>query len=164
MLAQQQEVPADASVLIVAGPTTDFLAPETRDAPVRTWPAAASCSCCSIRPRSPKGRDLTSLLALAKEWGIEPGTNIVVDASGVGQMLGTGPEVPIAAKYNSHPITDNFDLLTAYSLARSVATNPAGANNRFAQTLVETSESSWAETEHQGADDVRPRVARHRRG
>ena len=28
MLAQQQEVPADATVLIVAGPTADSLAPE----------------------------------------------------------------------------------------------------------------------------------------
>ena len=28
LLAQQKEVPADATVLIIAGPTSDFLAPE----------------------------------------------------------------------------------------------------------------------------------------
>jgi ABC-type uncharacterized transport system involved in gliding motility auxiliary subunit len=64
-------------------------------------------------------------------------------------MLGTGPEVPIAAKYNTHPITDRFNLLTAYALARSVASNQAGANNRFAQNLVETSPRSWAESDIQ---------------
>jgi ABC-type uncharacterized transport system involved in gliding motility auxiliary subunit len=62
-------------------------------------------------------------------------------------MIGTGPEVPIAAKYNAHPITERFNLLTAYPFARSVTANASGANNRFAQSFIETSESSWAETD-----------------
>ena len=62
-------------------------------------------------------------------------------------MLGTGPEVPIAAKYNPHPITEHFNVLTAYSVARSVTPNQAGANNRFAQNLVETSPKAWGETD-----------------
>jgi ABC-type uncharacterized transport system involved in gliding motility auxiliary subunit len=148
VLAQQKEVPADATVLIIAGPTSDFLDPEIQM--LKAYLARGGKLLLLLDPPAKAGTpDLTNLIALVKEWGINPGTNVVVDASGVGQMLGTGPEVPIAAKYNAHPITDRFSLLTAYSLARSVTADAAGANNRFAQNLVETSASSWAESDIQ---------------
>ena len=31
---------------------------------------------------------------------------MVVDVSGVGQLLGAGPSMPVAASYPPHPITD----------------------------------------------------------
>ena len=145
VLAQQKEVPADATVLIVAGPTNDFLAPEI-DMLKAYLSKGGKVFFLLDPPDKPGAPDLPNLIALVKEWGINPGTNVVVDVSGVGQMLGTGPEVPIAAKYNPHPITERFNVLTAYALARSVTSNPAGANNRFAQNLVETSPRSWAES------------------
>ena len=146
VLAQQKDVPADATVLIVAGPTTDFLAPEVDI--LRGYLARGGKVLFLLDPQTkPELPDFPNLIALIKEWGIDPGNNVVVDGSGVGQVLGTGPEVPIAAKYNPHPITQNFNVLTAYSLARSVTANQAGANNRFAQNLVETSAAAWGETD-----------------
>ena len=66
-----------------------------------------------------------------KEWGIEIGNDVVVDVSGMGQLLNTGPEVPVAAKYENHPITERFNLITAYSLTRSVApANSAPSNSQ----------------------------------
>lgn len=145
VLAQQKDVPADATVLIIAGPRNDFLQPEIEM--LKAYMARGGKVFLLVDPpQEPGAPDLTNLIAFAKEWGIDVGNNVVVDASGIGQMLGTGPEVPIAAKYNTHPITDRFNVLTAYSLARSVTANPAGANNRFAQNLIETSPSSWAES------------------
>lgn len=145
VIAQQGSIPADATVLIVAGPTSDFLAPEIEI--LEGYLARGGKLYVLLDPPAKPGApELTNLVTLVKKWGIEPGVNIVVDGSGVGQMLGTGPEVPIAVKYNPHPITENFDVLTAYSFARSVSANPAGANNRFAQNLVETAASAWGET------------------
>jgi ABC-type uncharacterized transport system involved in gliding motility auxiliary subunit len=146
VLAQQKEVPADATLLIVAGPTSDFLAPEI-DMLKAYLARGGKLFVLLDPPAKPDAPELTNLVGLIKEWGIEPGRNVVVDASGVGQIIGTGPEVPVAAKYNPHPITDRFNLLTAYAFARSVSAIPGGANNRFAQNLVETSASSWAETD-----------------
>jgi len=52
----------------------------------------------------------------------------------------------VAASYPPHAITDNFRLLTAYPLTRSVSPVEGGVNGHTAQTLVETSSRSWAET------------------
>ena len=146
LVLAQQDVPADATVLIVAGPRADFLAPEIDR--LKTYLGRGGKLLLLLDPpEKPGAPDLTNLIGFAKEWGIDPGLNVVVDASGVGQMIGTGPEVPIAAKYDPHPITERFNILTAYSLARSVTAIQGGANNRTAQNLVETSPSSWAETD-----------------
>jgi ABC-type uncharacterized transport system involved in gliding motility auxiliary subunit len=146
VLAQQKEVPADATALIVAGPKTDLFPAEIDM--IKAYLARGGKVFFLIDPPSKADApELTNVIALLKEWAIDAGTNVVVDVSGMGQMLGTGPEVPLAAKYDTHPITDRFNLLTAYSMARSVTGNMAGVNGRFAQNLIETSANSWAETD-----------------
>jgi ABC-type uncharacterized transport system involved in gliding motility auxiliary subunit len=90
---------------------------------------------------------LANLIALAKDWDVEVGSNVVVDVSGVGRLFGTDEFVPVSASYPTHPITDHFDLLTAYPLARSVTPIPGGVNSRYAQSFVETSPRSWSETD-----------------
>ena len=101
MLAQQKDVPADASVLVIAGPKTDFFAPEARDAASAIWRRAASSSSCSIRRDKAGRRQITNVIALLKEWAIEVGNNVVVDVSGMGQLLGTGPECRSRAELSS---------------------------------------------------------------
>jgi ABC-type uncharacterized transport system involved in gliding motility auxiliary subunit len=86
------------------------------------------------------------LQTLLKDWGIDAGNDIVLDVSGMGRLIGTDESVPVAATYPSHPITDNFNLLTAYPLARSMSPIDGGTNGHTAQRLVETSKSSWGET------------------
>ena len=107
---------------------------------------------------------LTNLAALLKDWGIEIGNNVVVDVSGMGQLLGTDVSVPVAAKYESHPITDRFNLLTAYPLARSVVRlerrreRPDGAEPRHDQP------EQLGGNRHQAADDLGTGGARSRQG
>lgn len=146
VLAQQKDVPADASVLIIAGPKTDFFPAELEM--LKAYLTRGGKILFMLDP--PDRADapqLTGLNVLLKEWGIDVGENVVVDVSGMGQLFGTGAEVPVAAKYNPHAITENFRLITAYPLARSVGTLAGNSSGRFPQTLVETSSSSWAETD-----------------
>jgi ABC-type uncharacterized transport system involved in gliding motility auxiliary subunit len=148
VLAQQKQVPADASVLIVAGPKTDFFPAEVEM--LKAYLGRGGKVLFLLDP--PDKADsapLTNLSALLSEWAVELGNNVVVDVSGMGQLFGTDASVPVAAKYQQHPITDRFNLITAYPLARSVAPATGEANTRSAQTLVETSPSSWAETDIQ---------------
>ena len=146
VLPQQKEVPADASVVVVAGPRTDFF-PAEIDMLKKYLGRGGKVLFLLDPPDRADAPELTGLTALVNEWGIEIGRNVVVDVSGMGQLFGTGAEVPVAAKYNQHPITEGFRLITAYPLARSVAAASGGTSGRFPQALVETSQSSWAEAD-----------------
>jgi ABC-type uncharacterized transport system involved in gliding motility auxiliary subunit len=145
VLAQQGKVPDDADVLIIAGPKTDFLAPEV-DA-VKAYLAKGGKLLLMLDPVVKADQPQPAALqALAKEWGIEADNDIVLDVSGMGRLLGTDESVPVAASYPSHPITENFNLMTAYPLARSMTPVEGGVNGHTAQRLVETSKNSWGET------------------
>ena len=146
VLAQTGSVPEDAAVVIVAGPQTDFYPAEV-DA-LRTYLGKAGKVLLEIDPPSKVGApDATSLVALAKEWNIDVGSDIVVDASGMGRLIGTDASVPVAATYPAHPITERFSILTAYPLARSAVPATGGAEGRTAQPFIESSPRSWAEAD-----------------
>ena len=145
ILAQAGAVPADADVLIAAGPATDLLPAEA--AALRDYLEGGGKLLVMLDPPDePDGESRTNLIGLLEEWGIEVGQDIVVDASGMGQLLGTDATVPVATTYPQHPITDRFALLTAFPLARSVNPVEGGAGGRVATSFAETSPQSWAES------------------
>lgn len=146
VLAQTREVPADATVLVVAGPATDFLQPEIEA--VERYLAKGGKLLALIDP--PAGTSSTTPLldGLLQSWGFALGMNIVVDASGIGQLLGTDASVPVVANYPPHPITENFQLMTAFPLARSVvAGDAATSGGRTPEVFAQTGAQSWAETD-----------------
>jgi ABC-type uncharacterized transport system involved in gliding motility auxiliary subunit len=148
-LAQEGKVPDDATVLVVAGPRTDFFAPEL-DA-VRAFLKRAGKLWLMLDP--PDKLDApqpTQLIALAKEWGFTVGNDIVVDASGLGrQLMGTDASVPLGVPA-PHAITQGFRLLTGFPFARSVTPAEGGAEGRHPQKVIETDRRSWAETDLKG--------------
>jgi ABC-type uncharacterized transport system involved in gliding motility auxiliary subunit len=145
-LAQQSEVPADASVVVVAGPKVDLLPGEV-DALKAYLAKGGKVMLLLDPPEKADSARLTNLIALAHEWAIDVGDNVVVDISGMGRLLGTDETVPVAVSYPSHPIVQGMDLMTAFPLARSVTPVTGGVNSRFAQSFVETSPKSWAESD-----------------
>jgi ABC-type uncharacterized transport system involved in gliding motility auxiliary subunit len=148
-LVQQGSVPDDAAAVVVAGPKTDLLPTEV-DAIKAFLNKGGKLLLLIDPPEKADTPPQPSLEALAHDWGMNVGRNIVVDASGVGRLLGTDASVPVAATYPSHPITERFGVLTAYPLARSVVPVPGGVNGRNAQTFINTSERSWGETNIEG--------------
>jgi ABC-type uncharacterized transport system involved in gliding motility auxiliary subunit len=144
-LAQKPEVPADATVLVIAGPRTDLLQGEVE--PIRQYLDRGGKLLVMLDPPDKEGQaPLTNLVALLKDWGIEAGTDVVVDTSGVGQLLGANEVTPVAVRYPAHPIVERFRVITAYPLARSIRPVQGGTNGRTAQTFVESSPESWGET------------------
>ena len=146
VLAQTGEVPADATVLVVAGPSTDLLPTET-DLLRDYLEGGGKLLLMLDPPDTDDDPPQPNLVALAGEWGIELGTDVVVDASGVGQLLGTDASVPVAATYPPHAITDDFNLLTAFPLTRSVRPVAGGVSGRIGEVVVETGARSWAEAD-----------------
>jgi len=146
VLAQAGSVPDDAAVVIVAGPKTDFFPPEI-EALKKYLDKAGKLLLEIDPPDKADAPPFSNLIALAHDWGMDVGNDIVVDASGMGRLIGTDASVPVVATYGSHPITENFSFVTAFPLARSVTPVMGGVNGHTAQPFAQTSPQSWAETD-----------------
>ncbi len=146
ILAQAGDVPADASVIVVPGPKID-LYPQEIVAIRKYLEKGGKLFVLLDPPDKSDDSPLSGLQSLLVEWGFEIGKNVVVDISGMGQLIGADASVPVAANYPQHPITDKFNYLTAYPLARSVTPIAGGINGHNPQAFIETGPRSWAETD-----------------
>ena len=155
VLAQQGSVPDDASVVIIAGPRTDFFPAEVAELK-KYLDKGGKVFLMLDPPDKADSPQLTNLIALAHDWGVDVGNNVVVDVSGMGRLIGASEAMPVAARYPSHPITERFNIMTVYPLARSATPVTGGVNGHIAQTFVETSDRSWAETDLAGLFASKP--------
>jgi len=146
VIAQSGSVPDDASVVVVAGPKTDFFPPEI-DALKKFLDKAGKLLVEIDPPEKADSPQPANLIALAHDWGMDVGNNIVLDVSGMGRLIGTDASVPVAANYPSHAITQRFNVLTAFPLARSVTPVSGGVNGHTAQSFIETGPKSWAQAD-----------------
>jgi ABC-type uncharacterized transport system involved in gliding motility auxiliary subunit len=160
VLAQQRQIPADATVVVIAGPKEDFFPAEIEALKAYLTKGGKVLFLLDPRERA-DSPELTNLVALLKDWGIEVGDNVVinvpsdvqlkegeaVDVGALASLPNSDGTFVLAAKYDQHPIIQGFRILSAYRLVRSVAAAPAGSSGRTAQNLVETTETSWAETD-----------------
>jgi ABC-type uncharacterized transport system involved in gliding motility auxiliary subunit len=141
VLAQMKDVPDDATVVLIAGPTSDIL-PTEAEALRRYLARAGKLMVMLDPPIGGNAAPLPNLEAILKEWGITPGRNVVVDVSGATN----DPSIAVAATYPLHAITERFATLTIYPLARSIEIVEGGVNGRVPQRIVETTRGSWAES------------------
>jgi len=141
-LAREKQVPAECAVLVVAGPKTSILPPET--AMIGQYLDGGGKVMLLLDPETDPQLD-----EVLKKWSIELGKDFALDVSGVGQMFGGGPAAPLVLSYGSHPITTNFkrNTMTIFPEARSVKVAEGGGSGVNAVTLLTTSEQSWGETE-----------------
>ncbi len=160
VLAQQKEIPADATLLIAAGPKSDFL-PNEVDAAKKYLARGGKILFMLDPPDRVGAPELTNITALLKEWAIEVGSGVVVHApqdaavpkgeaielAALAPVRGGDGTYVLAAKYTQHPIMQGFRRYSVYRLARVISPASAGAEGRSAQTLVETTKSSWAESD-----------------
>jgi ABC-type uncharacterized transport system involved in gliding motility auxiliary subunit len=147
VLAQTPEVPKDAALVVIAGPTTDYL-PLEIDA-LRKYLHGGGKALFMLDPVMGNNmRPTPNIEGLLKEWGVSMGHDVVLDISGVGQMLGTDASVPvITPPYPSSPITKDFSVMTAYPLAQSVSGEASANPNETVQNLLQTSDRSWSESD-----------------
>ena len=102
-----------------------------------------------IDPPEPKkiGDRTPTSSALAKDWGINVGTNIVVDAAEHAER-GASVRRDLPAAPDHGELRPGHDGVSA-SRGRSTPIE-GGTNGRFAQKILETSPRSWAESDVKG--------------
>lgn len=139
-LATQKTVPGDASAVLIVGPRFALLAPEV-DA-LQNYVNQGGKVLLLIDPETKP--ELDSFL---KPKGIELDDDVVLDVSGIGQLFGMGPAVPLVSHYEGHAITDGFEgTMAFFPFSRSLS-NPAASEQGFsAQVILKTNQDSWGET------------------
>jgi ABC-type uncharacterized transport system involved in gliding motility auxiliary subunit len=135
------QVPAECSVLIVAGPKTSLLPPEV--SAIGKFLDGGGKVMLAFDPDTDPQAD-----EVLNKWNVEVPKNTVLDVSAAGQMFGGGPLAPLVMSYGSHPITDKFGRsMTIFPLAREVRVGKATGTGVNGTSLLTTSEQSWGETE-----------------
>jgi ABC-type uncharacterized transport system involved in gliding motility auxiliary subunit len=139
-LLEQKQIPADANVLIIAGPKRAYLAGEVKL--LQDSLKAGKSLMLMLDPALKSGLD-----PLLKDWGITLDNRVIVDASGSGQLLGLGPAIPLATQYGNHPITKDFgNGPSFFPLAQAITVKPPSAEEQVTE-LLKTSPQSWAEAD-----------------
>jgi ABC-type uncharacterized transport system involved in gliding motility auxiliary subunit len=157
------EVPKDCTVLVVGGPQESY--PPTVAGAIRNYVENGGSAVIMLDNVVRLGRqepaaenpDLTNVLA---GWGVTVDKDLVLDGSGIGQLFGFGPEIPVVMQYENHQITQPLTrVMTAFALARSLDIKSTG--KATVDKLVQTGDESLAITEIGPGGSVDPKKAKH---
>ncbi len=142
ILAQQRDVPADADVVIIAGPEGDLLDDEVTV--LTRYLERGGKLFALVDPPAKEGMPGPARLqGLLKQWGFTPGVDYVLDVSVnvAGQVVIR--EVAVAGNYPAHPITDPLQgALSIFPQAQSIAVATDGS--RVPTIVLQSSENSFA--------------------
>jgi ABC-type uncharacterized transport system involved in gliding motility auxiliary subunit len=146
LLTQHKDVPDDATLIAVVGPTTDPFDEEIEQ--LKRYLAKGGKLLLMLDPAiGERAQPLTKLTALAHEWGLDVGNDVILDVSGRTQ----NPSYVVGATpYPMHPITEGFRVNTVFPLARSVTPIMPAPEGKTVQPLVQTAQQAWAETDLAG--------------
>jgi ABC-type uncharacterized transport system involved in gliding motility auxiliary subunit len=135
-------IPESTSLLVIAGPTSEYTEREIRildDYLMRGGRVLAA-----VEPGGPRSVD-----SLLTRWGIEPGEGYVIDASAEQRNLLGGQEEPLIAlalaSNPDHPITRGFSFATFFPIARALFESVPVPSGVTIDALIQTGQRSWLE-------------------
>ena len=139
-LATEGKTPADATLLIEAGPKVEPFPQEEQI--LNSYLNQGGGLLIMLNP--PPDPSMNSFL---KGWGVQADDDIILDVSGIGRLMGAGPAISLVRTYESHEITDRFNLMTFFPLARSVQATKDSVTGVTVQTLFKSDPNSWGKTD-----------------
>jgi ABC-type uncharacterized transport system involved in gliding motility auxiliary subunit len=148
------DLPADADVLVVAGPQTAWLEPET--GALDKYLAGGGHALLMLDPVLPgpgaPPADL-GLKSVLDRWGLKLGDDLVVDPANALPLVGA--ETVLANRFGTHPIVRPISaagLPVIFPVVRSVTKAEKPPDGVPESMLVETSAEGWGETNLKGLD------------
>jgi ABC-type uncharacterized transport system involved in gliding motility auxiliary subunit len=163
-LLEKAEIPAECTVVVVAGPVGDYIQPAV-DA-LKKYVEGGGRALIMLDPPLKLGRKQTSdnqlLLDLLASWGVTANKDLILEANPVAQLAGVGEEVPIVMNYESHPIVNDLTgNATGFPIARSL--DVKNGDKTLVTKLFATSKNSGATTNLSGPE-IRIDPAKDRKG
>ncbi len=138
LLMKEKDVPEDASILVVAGPQKALFDPELES--IQRYIAKGGKVFFMIDPLEASGME-----AFLKQYGIVLGDDIIIDR--MSRLFGADARIPVISKYQHHPITEGFKVVSFFPLARTVDVEKDPPEGVTAQRLAMTGPDAWAEKE-----------------
>ncbi|MEO1766969.1 GldG family protein [Thiobacter aerophilum] len=135
-LTLAQEVPANAALLVIAGPRVDLLPGEVDK--LKAWLYRGGNLLWLMEPGP-----LHGLQPLAEQLGLVLNPGVVVDPAA--QNLNAPPTWALSAAYAHHPVIGPMELVTVFPMARAVGVAEAH-DDWQATSLVEVAPRGWVET------------------
>jgi ABC-type uncharacterized transport system involved in gliding motility auxiliary subunit len=137
-ISARNEIPPDAKVLIVAGPTAEPMAEQ--DKLMTDFMNRGGGMLVMVDPAPSAG--LTAFLAA---WGVVPDNDLVVSPGGYVRT----PAWPAVtrAEYETSPITERFRLNSFFPEARSVQPAKTSIDGVTVSTLFKSMAGSWGKTD-----------------
>ena len=140
-------IPKDCTVLVVGGPKRDYLQPAV-DA-LKSYVEGGGHAMVLLNPPLKFGAsvdDNAALDALLASWGVKTNQDLVLDLSGVGQLFGMGPELPVVTEFEDHPVVRALKgMATAFPLTRSLSEGTS--DKATVKPLLKTSGDAVATTD-----------------
>jgi len=163
-LLEKAEVPGECTVVVVAGPSGDYLQPEV-DA-LKKYVENGGRALFLLDPPLKMGRseiaDNDALNSLLQSWGVTAEKDLILDLSPIGQLLGVGPEVALVHNYETHVIVNEMKgTSTGFPLTRSL--DLKSTDKSTVEKLFSSSESSLA-TSKLDKPDVNPNDPKNKKG
>jgi ABC-type uncharacterized transport system involved in gliding motility auxiliary subunit len=146
-LLSKAEVPSECTVVVVAGPDSDYQQPEV-DA-LKKYVEDGGRAMFLLDPPLKMGRvqvaDNDALNKVLAGWGVTPESNLILDLNPIGQIAGLGPQVALVTSYDSQPIVSDMKRrATGFPLSRSLEIK--NGDKTTVQKLFSSSETSLATT------------------
>ncbi len=138
-LFEEEFVPDDAFIVIIAGPAKDLFSSEI--AKLRDYLAKGRNALVMLDPQV----SLPEVDKFLDEYGISCGDNVIIDP--FSKVFGADYTIPVVTRYEQHPITKGFNVATFFPLARSVQIDENLSSDITAQYLAKTGKSAWGETD-----------------
>jgi len=163
-LLQTAEVPGDCTVLVVGGPSGDYLAPQVEA--VKKYVEGGGRALFMLDPPLKMGRseiaDNDALSGVLQAWGVTPDKNLILDLNPIGQVVGVGPQVALVTSYDSHVIVNEMKgTATGFPLSRSLEVK--NADKTSVGKLFSSSATSLA-TEKLNSPNVDPGDPKNKKG
>jgi len=137
-LLQKMEIPSDCSMVIAAGPKTDYL-PQEVDT-LRKYVVGGGRAMFMLDP----GVQLPNLSKLLADWNVTVRNDLVIDENPVAQIFGTEPTMPLILKYGSSPITQPIAReASLFPYTRSFSVGKEYKAGETTDSFCETSEASF---------------------
>jgi ABC-type uncharacterized transport system involved in gliding motility auxiliary subunit len=144
-LLMKAEVPGDCTVVVVAGPKSDYQQPEV-DA-IKKYVEDGGRAMFLLNPPLKMGRtdiaDNDALSNVLESWGVTADKDLILDLNPIGQLAGLGYQDALVTHYDAHEIVNDLKgTATAFPYSRSLEVK--SGDKTTVSKLFETSETSLA--------------------